>query len=72
VEIATSPAIVPKQKGRQGADLVKDMYKMFDGSALVALGVFVHDHIERLVRREWGIEGDPEQGSNGDASCDDD
>jgi len=27
-----------KQKGRQGADLVKDMYKMFDGSALVALG----------------------------------
>ena len=27
-----------KQKGRQGADLLKDMYKMFDGSALVALG----------------------------------
>jgi hypothetical protein len=28
----------PKRKGRQGADLVRDMYKMFDGSALVALG----------------------------------
>jgi hypothetical protein len=28
----------PKQKGQQGAGLVKDMYKMFDGSALVALG----------------------------------
>jgi hypothetical protein len=28
-----------KQKGRQGADLVKDMYKMLDGSALVALGM---------------------------------
>lgn len=29
---------VVKQKGQQGAGLVKDMYKMFDGSALVALG----------------------------------
>jgi len=28
----------PKQEGRQGTDLVKDMYKMLDGSALVALG----------------------------------
>ena len=27
-----------KQKGRRGGNLVKDMYKMFDGSALVALG----------------------------------
>ena len=27
-----------KRKGRQGGNLVKDMYKMFDGSALVALG----------------------------------
>ena len=27
-----------KQKGRQGADHIKDMYKMLDGSALVALG----------------------------------
>lgn len=36
------PFITPqasKQKGRQGADLVKDMYKMLDGSALVALGM---------------------------------
>lgn len=69
-----------KQKGRQGADHVKDMYKMLDGSALVALGghshilqtlhrqlivnagVFVHEHIERLVRRDWdlGLEKDPE------------
>jgi len=31
----------PKQKGRQGADLVKDMYKIFDGSALVALGKYL-------------------------------
>jgi len=46
----------PKQKGRQGADPVRDMYKMFDGSALVALGVFVHEHIERLVQRDWDFE----------------
>jgi hypothetical protein len=38
VSSATLQAPKPKQKGRQGADLVKDMYKMFDGSALVALG----------------------------------
>jgi len=71
-----------KRSGRQGADLVKDMYKMLDGSALVALGeapnpilrrhvgnplgysgVFVHEHIERLVRRDWdlGLGEDPEQ-----------
>ena len=38
--VPASPATLqtPKQKGRQGADLIKDMYKMFDGSALVALG----------------------------------
>ena len=29
-----------RQKGRQGTDLVKDMYKMLDGSALVALGKY--------------------------------
>ena len=34
---STKPQI-PKQEGLQGADLVKDMYKMLDGSALVALG----------------------------------
>jgi len=28
----------PKRKGPQGGNLVKDMYKMFDGSALVTLG----------------------------------
>ena len=40
VTTPTSPTILqaPKQRGQQGADLVKDMYKMFDGSALVALG----------------------------------
>ena len=30
-----------EKKGKQGADLVKDMYKMFDGSALVALGKYL-------------------------------
>lgn len=36
----TSPITLQtsKKKGRQGADLVKDMYKMLDGSALVAVG----------------------------------
>ena len=34
---STTPRTV-KQKGRQGADHIKDMYKMLDGSALVALG----------------------------------
>lgn len=38
VDIAPTPCTMLQQKGRQGADLVKDMYKMFDGSALVALG----------------------------------
>lgn len=79
VPSATPP--MPNRKGRQGADHVKDMYKMLDGSALVALGkhpttepplvthrdsgVFVHEHIERLVRRDWvlGLEEDPEQES---------
>jgi len=38
---ASSAALqAPKQKGRQGADLVKDMYKIFDGSAMVALGKY--------------------------------
>jgi len=34
---STTPQ-APKQEGLQGADLVKDMYKILDGSALVALG----------------------------------
>ena len=41
VDITLAYPLTPqtsKQKGRQGADLLKDMYKMFDGSALVALG----------------------------------
>ena len=41
IEIAPASSATPqtsKQKGRQGANLVKDMYKMLDGSALVALG----------------------------------
>ena len=36
----STPLHPQKQKGRQGAELVKDMYKIFDGSALVALGEF--------------------------------
>ncbi|KAF9651244.1 hypothetical protein BDM02DRAFT_3127169 [Thelephora ganbajun] len=54
-----APLQTPKQKGRQGANLVKDMYKMFDGSALVALG----KHSIIAVTLDWGLdfEGDPEQ-----------
>lgn len=81
-DISPTLSTIPRaarQKGRQGADHVKDMYKMLDGSALVALGrppqilqtlsrrfivgtgIFVHEHIERLVRRDWvlGFERDP-------------
>jgi len=68
VDIApTSPTIPqnPEQKGPQRPDLVKDMYKIFDGSALVALGVLVHEHIERLLRQDRDSHQELEHGDEG-------
>ena len=56
--IALAPPVTlqtPKQKGRQGADLLKDMYKMLDGSALVALGRHSFTGVTLVIHR--GIQG---------------
>ena len=36
--VSSTTSRMQKQEGPQGADLIKDMYKILDGSALVALG----------------------------------
>ena len=38
VSSSSTTSRTPEQKRQRGADLIKDMYKMLDGSALVALG----------------------------------
>ena len=41
VTASSTTSQTKKKKGRRGADLVKDMYKVLDGSALVALGKYL-------------------------------
>lgn len=51
----TSTAML-QQKGRQGAGLVRDMYKMFDGSALVALGRHPSPPVNALLAADCGVQ----------------